>query len=723
MNNKEKIFIGVAWPYANGPLHLGHISGTYLACDYFARYKRLTGADVLMVSGSDSHGTPITVAAQREGVTPEEIVDRYHPQLIDIFHKLDVTFDLYTHTRTKNHRRVVQDELLKLANNGYLFEEEIEQLYCPKCDKFLPDRYVEGECPHCHYEDARGDQCDECGKLLDTTELIKPRCKECGTSPEIRKTTHLFFDLKKVEPKLKEWISKQTHWRKQVQVFTENWIKDGLKPRAFTRDLKDGIPVPWEQLPEQFDREKYKDKVVYVWFEAVTGYLSAAIEWEEINENPELIEKQEGTDGQKVIIRKAGEYNDWEDFWKDPECKHYYFIGKDNIPFHSIIWPALLIAREDGLNLPYDVPASQFLTLEGKQFSKSRNWYISVDHIVENYGVDAVRYYFAAGYPEGKDIDFTWKQFIDRVNNELVANLGNFIYRVLTFTYKNFEGAVPVGTGLDLSVQDRINQAFHEVGVSLELTKFAPAMNSILELSRFGNQYLNEKAPWKLIKEDKDAAGEILYNCIQIINALKVLFTPLMPNAAEKLHKSLNSTDSFESIEWVFTEIESGRTLNEPEILFQKIPDERLEIELSLLGDKKSDSASVGTCHGLSENKFENIIVGEILKLEQHPTKEHLTIATVSVGDRHVYPELQIVCGAKNLKVGMKVPVALEGAIVPATREPDNEIKIKKTKFAGVESQGMLCSGAELWVNDNDDEIYILGDEAEVGEKLSKVVK
>ncbi len=714
--NKEKIFIGVAWPYANAPLHLGHISGTYLACDYFARFKRLTGADVLMVSGSDSHGTPITVKAQEEGITPEELVNRVHPIDVDLFNQLGVTFDLYTHTRTKNHREVVQDEFLKLLNNGYLFEKEVEQFYCAKCEKFLPDRYVEGECPLCHYENARGDQCDECCKLLNPEDLVNPRCKTCGEAPEIRKTTHLFFNLKKVEPKLKEWIGKQTHWRKQVQVFTENWIKDGLQARSFTRDLKDGIPVPWEKMPDGFNKEKYKDKVIYVWFEAVTGYLSAAIEWEKINVNPELVEKQEGTDGQKVIVKKSGEYNKWEDFWKDPECKHYYFIGKDNIPFHSIIWPALLIAREDGLNLPYDIPASQFLTLEGKQFSKSRNWYITVDHIVQNYGVDAVRYFFAASYPEGKDIDFKWAQFFDRINNELVANLGNFIYRVLTFTHKNFEGQVPSGE-IDQNVQGRIDQAFHEVGENLEATKFAPAMSSILELSRFGNQYLNENAPWTLIKTDKDGAGNILFNCFQIINALKVLFYPCMPHAAEKLHKSLNLEGTVEAGTWEFSPIPSGHKFNEPEILFQKIPEEKLDEEIALLG---KDTDSVGNKNFCSQ--YDNIVVGEIVGLEKHPTKEHLTVATVSVGNRHACSELQIVCGATNLEVGQKVPVALEGAIVPATKGTDNEIKIKNTKFAGVESQGMLCSGKELGINENDEKIYVLGDEAEVGEALQESI-
>jgi len=716
-NKKEKIFIAVAWPYANSPLHLGHISGTYLACDFFARYKRLTGAEVLMVSGSDSHGTPITVQAAKENITPEEVVNKYHPQLVDTFRKINTSFDLYTHTRTRNHREVVQEEFLKLLENGYLFEKETEQLFCTKCDKFLPDRYVEGECPHCHYENARGDQCDECGKLLDPTDLINPRCKTCSSTPELRKTIHFFFDLKKLEPQLKEWIDKQTHWRKQVQVFTANWLKEGLQARAFTRDLKDGIPVPWEKLPESIDKEKYKNKVIYVWFEAVTGYLSAAIEWEKINKDKGLLESQTGTDGQKVIVTAAGEHKKWEDFWKDPECKHYYFLGKDNIPFHSIIWPALLFAREDDLNLPYEVVASQFLTLEGKQFSKSRDWYISVDHIVSRYGVDAVRYYFAAGYPEAKDIDFTWKQFIDRVNNELVANLGNFIHRTLTFTHKNFDGDVPVGTCLDLSVQKHIDQAFAKVSRNLELNKFAPAMAAVLELSRFGNQYLNENEPWKIIKTNKEKAGETLYNCIQIINALKVLFYPFLPNAAEKLHKQLCLDGTVESGEWKFIEIESGHTFESPEILFPKIPPERLEEELALLEEK--NSGDVGNCDSCS--KYEGIIVGKILELEKHPTKAHLTVVKVKVHAELV--EAQIVCGAKNLKIGQHVPVATVGAIVPATHGTDNEVKIKKSKFAGVESEGMLCSEAELGIGENEEEIYVLEENVKLGTKLTEVLE
>lgn len=582
MNNKEKIFIGVAWPYANGPLHLGHISGTYLACDIFARYKRLAGAEVLMVSGSDSHGTPITVTAQKENITPEEVVEKYHPQLIEIFKKLNITFDLYTHTRTKNHRAIVQEELLKLLKNGYLFEKEIKQLYCKKCGRFLPDRYVEGKCPNCRYEEARGDQCDECGKLLDPTDLINPRCKVCGEKPEIRKTTHLFFDLQKVEPKLKEWIGKQKHWRKQAQVFTENWIKEGLKARAFTRDLKDGVPVPWDKLPENIDKENYKDKVVYVWFEAVTGYLSAAVEWEEINKDNDLIKNQKGSDKQDVIARKAGKLKKWQDFWKDPECKHYYYLGKDNIPFHSIIWPAILVAREDGLNLPYDVVASQFLTLEGRQFSKSRGWYISADYIVEKYGVDTVRYYFSASYPEGKDLDFTWKRFITRVNNELVANLGNFIHRTLTFNEKNFDRKIPNGN-LNKEVRERIDEAFTKVSTYLEVNKFAPAISAVLDLSKFGNQYFDSEKPWEVVKENKEKTGEVIYNCIQIINALKILSYPFLPNAAEKLHKILNLENTVETGRWEFSELKSGYKLNKPEILFNKIPEERIEEEVERL--------------------------------------------------------------------------------------------------------------------------------------------
>ena len=587
MNKREKIFIAAAWPYANGPLHLGHISGTYLACDFFARYKRLTGADVLMVSGSDTHGTPITVQAAKEGITPEEVVAKYHPQLIEIFNKIGTSFDLYTHTRTRNHKEVVQREFLKLYENGLLFEQEVEQLYCTECGRFLPDRYVEGECPHCHYNDARGDQCDECGKLLDPVELINPRCKTCGNTPEIRRTTHLFFDLPKLESKLKEWIAGKKHWRKQVQVFTENWIKDGLVARAFTRDLKDGIPVPWGKLPEEI-REKYKDKVIYVWFEAVTGYLSAAIEWEKIQQDESLLNNQKGTDGQAVIVRKAGENKRWTDFWRDPKCKHYYFLGKDNIPFHSIIWPALIFGQnentpvEEKLNLPDEIVASQFLTLEGKQFSKSRNWLISVDHIVDKYGIDAVRYYFSAGYPENKDIDFTWQQFVDRVNNELVANLGNFIHRTLTFTYKNFNQQVPQSQ-LDKEVKGEVDQAFYDVETNLENTKFAAAIGAVLELSRFGNQYFNEKEPWKVAKEDKAEAGEILYNCLQIINALRVLLYPFLPNGAEKLNTMLGFEDTIESGEWKFNEIRPGQKLNEPKILFNKIPEEAVEEELELL--------------------------------------------------------------------------------------------------------------------------------------------
>jgi len=579
--NNEKVFIGVSWPYSNGDLHLGHISGTYLACDFFARYKRANGADVLMVSGSDTHGTPITVAAQKEGITPKEIVDKYHPKNVRIFNELGITFDLYTNTRTQNHKEVVQEELLILLDNGHLYEEESEQLYDPTEKVFLPDRYVEGECPHCGFMDARGDQCDDCGKLLEPEDLINPTSKLSGVTPVLKKTKHLYFDLHKLESKLKEYIDAQDHWRPQVKAFTSNWIKEGLHSRAFTRDMSDGIPVPIDRLPEGFDPKTYAHKVIYVWFEAVTGYLSAAVEWDKLNQKQE--ELSEGTDGQSVIFRKGVEGTTWEDYWKDSDCKHYYFIGKDNIPFHSIIWPALLIAREDGLNLPYDIISSQYLTLEGKQFSKSRGWSISVDHIISRYGVDPVRYFFAIGYPENKDIDFSWKQFQERVNNELVANIGNFIHRTLTFTHKNFDAKVPEGK-IENQVQQKIDEAFEKVGAALEKSKFAIAMAAVLELGKYGNQYFNEKEPWVINKENPEKAGVIMYNSIQIISAIKTLIYPFMPHASERLGKLLNLETV--DISWGFVDISAGTEINTPTLLFQKIEDEQIEEEYELLKAK-----------------------------------------------------------------------------------------------------------------------------------------
>ncbi|MEI6795645.1 MAG: methionine--tRNA ligase, partial [Methanomassiliicoccales archaeon] len=405
-----KVFLGVAWPYANSVIHLGHVAGSLLPPDIFKKFHELKGNEVLMVSGSDQHGTPVTVSAEKEGVTPEFVAEKYHKINAQAIKDLGIDFSLFTKTHTQNHTEVVQDMFLTLLDKDYLYKKGTLQHYCPKCAKFLPDRYVEGTCKKCGNAKSRGDQCEACGSAHEAGELESPRCTICSTPPELRETEHFFLKLSEFQQPLLEYVDKQTLWRPNVQLFTHNWLESGLKDRAITRDMNWGVPVP---LPGM------DGKVIYVWFEAVTGYLSAAKEW----------------------AKSTGDAEKWREYWQDPEVKHYYFLGKDNIPFHTIIWPAMLMGY-GGLNLPYDVPANEFLTFKGEKFSKSRGVGIDVPSILKGFDSDLVRFYLAANMPEGKDADFSWDDFDARINNELVATLGNYYHRVLSFTFKNY-GMVP----------------------------------------------------------------------------------------------------------------------------------------------------------------------------------------------------------------------------------------------------------------------------------------
>jgi methionyl-tRNA synthetase len=422
----ENILVAVAWPYANGPLHLGHLAGAYLPADIFARYHRLKGNRVLMVSGSDMHGTPITVRAEKEGTTPEEVATTSHQGFLDSWQKMGISFDLFTSTHTANHTKVVHDIFNTVKKKGYIYKDSMPSAYCPKCKRFLPDRYVEGECPHCHAAGARGDQCDACGKPINPNELINLRCILCGGSPEIRTSEHLFFRLSAFSDQLESWSKAQAHWRPNVSSFTLRYINEGLRDRAITRDLEWGISVP---------AEGFQNKRIYVWFEAVIGYLSASQEWAQNN----------------------GDIQMWQPFWQG-DAKSYYFIGKDNIPFHTLIWPAILMGY-GGLNLPYDVPACEFLTLEGKKFSTSRNWAVWLPDYLKRYDPDPLRYILSINMPETGDTDFSWREFVRRNNDELVATYGNLVHRVISFTYRNFDGHVPPLGELDAADQALLGKA------------------------------------------------------------------------------------------------------------------------------------------------------------------------------------------------------------------------------------------------------------------------
>jgi methionyl-tRNA synthetase len=442
----EKILVCVAWPYANGSLHAGHIAGCYLPADIFARYHRLKGNDVLMVSGSDMHGTPITIKAEQEGKTPSQVAHYYQQEFLETWRKLGISFDLFTHTETENHARVTQDMFLKLLDKGYIYKDTTSQAYCPKCARFLPDRYVEGTCPYCKNTNARGDQCEACGKPLNPQEVVNARCRICGTTPVYRDTEHFFIKLSAFNDELLDWVKTQTHWRTNVINFTMRYLEDGLRDRAVTRDIEWGVPVP---VPG------FENKRLYVWFEAVIGYLSASKEW----------------------ATSKGTPDKWQDFWTG-DSRAYYFIGKDNIAFHTIFWPAELMGY-GGLNLPFDVPANEFLTIDAKKVSTSRNWAVWMPEYLEKYAPDPLRYVLSANMPETSDTDFSWREYVRRNNDELVATYGNLAHRVLTFTYKNFDGKVPATDGTDEAAKqlNALTQTiFQEVDKNLAHCNFKAAI-------------------------------------------------------------------------------------------------------------------------------------------------------------------------------------------------------------------------------------------------------
>ena len=561
----ERIFIGVAWPYANGPLHMGHIAGCYLAADIFARYNRMKGNEVLMVSGSDAHGTPITIRADQEGVEPQVVLDRYHAQFLDTWQRLGISFDLFTTTHTENHQRVVQDIFQRLMERDYIYSDTMLLAHCAGCDRFLPDRYVEGTCPHCSNERARGDQCDECGHTLDPIELVNPYCSICGQTPDFRDSEHFFLRLSAFQEPLLDWIGDKEHWRPNVANSTRSFLQGGLKDRAITRDLTWGVPIPLEG---------YEGKRIYVWFEAVIGYLSAAVEW----------------------AQQSGNADAWEDFWKpDPvsgeSTRSYYFIGKDNIPFHSIIWPAMIMAYGD-LNLPYDVPANEFLSLESRKFSTSQNWAVWVPDYLDRYDPDPLRYLLSINMPETGDTDFTWSEFVRRNNDELVATYGNLVNRVLRFTYRNFDGQVPVDAApaddAEAALLKAAEQAMADVDDCLAHTRFRAGVSRAFSLAQDCNRYLDSRAPWQAIKTDRSDAARSLTTAIKALNCLKVMLSPYLPFTSQKLHEFLGFDGDITAEPWDFdtlvSAIRPGNALRDPAPLYQKLDDAVAEQEVDQLG-------------------------------------------------------------------------------------------------------------------------------------------
>ena len=595
----EPVLVAVAWPYANAEIHVGNLTGSYLPADIFARYNRLRGRQVLMVSGSDAHGTPIMVRADAEKTSPLAVYQRFHQGFLELFQKLGLTYDLFTSTHTENHFDVSQKIFLALKQNGNLYPDQELQWFSPAQNRFLPDRYVEGTCYICGYTNARSDQCDNCGSLLDPAKLIDPRSKIDGSRPELRDTEHYYIDLGKLQSKVQDFLNlRESYWRPNVLRQSLGQIEsEGLHGRPITRDLDWGIPVPLDD---------WDGKCLYVWFEAVIGYLSATIEWSMLNGQPDA----------------------WKNWWHRPDVRAYYFIGKDNIPFHAIIWPAQLIGAGTAfdelrgesnpapLAMPYDVPANEFMNLEGQKISGSRNWAVYGLDFLSRYDPDPLRYYLTANMPETKDSDWDWEEFYHRNNDELVATWGNLANRVLSFAYRNFGGKVPDPGKLkeeDIELLRLVDDGFLSVAQEMESVRLRSALSEVMRLATEVNRYLDITAPWAALKTDREAAARSIFTAIRAIDSLKIMIAPFLPHTCERLHTFMGyhspifgkqttsqagdalGTHSVLSYDpdgatgaWQPSQIEPGRELVQPAPLFKKLEHKIVEEERARLGQPKN---------------------------------------------------------------------------------------------------------------------------------------
>ncbi len=560
-----KWIVASAWPYVNSVPHLGNLIGSILSADVFARYLRMKGEQVIFVSGSDEHGTPIEIEAIKKNVEPKKLTDQAHDYVVELFKKFEISFDNYSRTENPIHKEFVREFMMKLYKNGYIFEQDEILPYCPRDKRFLPDRFVVGKCPYCGYENAYGDQCDNCGRLLHPTELINPRCAICGHPVEFRKSRHWFFDLPKLAKKLEEWL-RNSSLPDNVKNYSLNWIKEGLKPRSLTRDNKWGIPAPFPGA---------EGKTIYVWFDALLGYISAVIEYGVKKGKPDL----------------------WREYWFDPNTRTVYFIGKDNIPFHAIILPAMLMASGDPYVLPWFISATEYLMFEGKQFSKSRRWGIWIDEALEMLPADYWRFALIRLRPETKDTNFTWKEFYRIVNSEMNDDIGNFAHRVLKFIETRYASTVPEPgekTSLDEAFSEEIRSTPLKVGKLIEEFKLKQALEEVVNLARKGNQYLNQKAPWDEYKQDPRKAATTIYVAVNAVAAIAVMLAPFTPSSADRLWRMLGFKTSVHEQRWETAAafpVKPGQKIGKVEPLFRKLPEDFVEKADKLLAEARKKAA------------------------------------------------------------------------------------------------------------------------------------
>ena len=643
----SKIVVNVAWPYANGTIHLGHVAGSLLPADLFSRYNRLIGNEVLMVGGSDMHGTPITISAEKNGMTPEQYAEKFHQINKKAIEDLGIEYSLFGKTHCTTHTEVTQKLFLDLMEKGYIYTKATEQYYCPKCARFLPDRYVEGVCPICGAEKTRSDQCDQCGTTFETGELKSPYCTLCGATPEIRSTEHFFLKLSAFREPLLEFLSDKDYWRANVKSFTKNWLDGGLNDRAITRDMDWGVPIPLEG---------WDGKVIYVWFDAVIGYLSDSVEYS----------------------RMIGRPDYWEAFWKDPEVRHYYFIGKDNIPFHSIIWPAILMG-EGGLDLPYDIPANEYLMINGGKLSKSRSngGAIDVPSVLKKYDADQIRFYLSVNMPDTHDTEFTWDDLDTRINNDLVATLGNYYHRVLSFTRKNF-GSIPAGETDEETVAE-IERTLAEYRELMASCDFKRAIKAVMDLARFGNRFFDAAKPWALIKEDRDACGAAMNTALRIAKALCIMMWPFMPSSSQRIWEFMGCEGSIEAagLDEVLAPVRAGQDLKDPVPVYRKIEQEKKE-EIKVEEQKKPVAAQQDSGPYADYRRID-IRVGTVVEVADHPEAEKLYVLKVDLGEaepRTIVTNLKSLYPREQMENRRLLVIA----------------NLKPAKFRGVRSEGMLMA-------------------------------
>jgi len=639
---KNKILVTAALPYANGYIHLGHIAGAYLPADLFVRYKRLRDEDVIFICGSDEHGTAIEISALKEKLTPRDIIDRYHNANKAAFEELGISFDIFSRTSNEIHHKTAQDFFMNLYEKGLLYTKSERQLYSEKDKKFLADRFVEGTCPICGFEEARGDQCESCGSNLSPLELKNPKSKISGDTPIVKESTHFYFPLEKLQKFLEDWIESKADWKPNVKNYCEGWFKTGLKDRAITRDLDWGIRLPLEG---------YEGKVIYVWFEAPIGYISAT----------------------KELFIEKGEPEKWKDYWQGKDTRLIHFIGKDNIIFHAIVFPAMLEAHGEFV-LPENVPANEFLNFEGGKLSKSKGHGVLVKDAVREYNPDVIRYTLGSNLPENKDSELNNDDFKIKNNNELAAILGNFINRTIVFAKNKFDNAVPERGNADESVLEEVGNLARIVSGNYDEYRFRDAISSTMDIARFANKYFNDSEPWKIIKSDKEKCGSIINNCIQICGSLAIAIAPVLPFTSQKILSVLNLESSilkWENIGKPF--VKDNTVLGDNEILFPQIEDKPEE-------QKAVEEIKEAEDNLIDIDYFKKIELRTalILECEPVPKSKKLLRLIIKVGDI----EKQIVAGiAEHYK-----PEELKGKTIVVVNN------LKKSKLMGVESHGMLLA-------------------------------